>query len=151
MAELVKGAADLERMLAQLPAKVAKKTVRRAVRSGQKVVLAKTKENASNLVGGKMGALIAKKTKIKAPKRQKRGQYSLGTQVTNDPEFEHENKDGKRHWIPSAIEFGHGPNKEQIARPFMRNAADTAGDKAMNTAIKELGDGIEREAKLLAK
>jgi HK97 gp10 family phage protein len=151
MAELVEGAAELERMLAQIGGRVAKKIVRTSVRSGQKVILARVKSNAGTMVGGSMGGKIAKNTKIKAPKRQKRGQYLLATRVMSDPAFEHENKDGKRHWIPAAIEFGHGQKKEQIAIPFMRRAADSEENNATSIVIKELGKGIEREAKLLAK
>ena len=149
--ELVEGAKELERMLAQIGGKVAKKIVRQAVRKGQKPILAKAKSNASTLVGGSMGSKIAKNTKIKAPKRQKKGQYLLSTKVMSDPAFEHVNKDGTRHWIPAAIEFGHGAKKEQIAIPFLRKAADSEGEKATNIVIKELGEGVEREAKLLAK
>lgn len=151
MAELIEGAKELEKMLAQIGGKVAKKIVRQAVRQGQKPILASVKSNASTMVGGAMGAKIAKKSKIKVPKRQKRGQYMLSTQVISDPDFKHINKDGTRHWIPSAIEFGHGSSKEEAAVPFMRRAADSQGDNAMNITIKELGEGIEREAKLLAK
>lgn len=151
MAELVEGAKELERMLSQIGGKVSKKIVRQAVRKGLKPVLAAVKSNASTMVGGAMGAKIAKNTKIKAPKRQKRGQYLLATQVVSDPDFKHINKDGTRHWIPSAIEFGHGSSKEEAALPFMRKAADSQGDNAMNITIKELGSGIEIAAKQLAK
>lgn len=151
MAELVEGAKELERMLAQIGGKVAKKIVRQAVRRGQKPILARSKNNAQTLIGGAMGSKIAKLLKIKVPKRQKRGQYLLSVKLTEDPLFVHTSKDGKRHYIPAAIEFGHGPKKEQIAIPFLRKAADSEGSNAQNIVIKQLGEGIERQAKLLAK
>ena len=92
-----------------------------------------------------MGTLLAKHAKIIVFKHQRRG--SWGVQIgmkAGVPEFTEYSKLGKRNYIPSAIEFGHG-NARPI--PYIRNAWEKT--KATDVIImgKELKKGIEREAK----
>ncbi len=149
MAKLIEGAEAMERLLRELPNKMSKKIVRQGVRAGQKPILVRAKENARSNVGGRLGALIARRMKIKIPKRQKPGQYLLSVQVTNDPEFIHITKDGTRHWIPVNVEYGHGPDKDQVARPYLRPAGDSEQEKAIKITSAKIAEGIEREAKLI--
>ena len=60
----LEGAKQLEKKLKSLGTKVAKKVVRKAVRKAAKPQQQATKANARSMVGGEMGALIAKNTKI---------------------------------------------------------------------------------------
>ena len=137
------GAVEFENALKLLEKKVSKKIVRKAVRKGMKPVLKRAKSNAKTMVGGNMGDLIAANLKIRSPKKQKRGQFLLTTRVVEHEQFVHINQDGRRHFIPAAIEFGHGDNKEQIALPYMRNASDTMETKAVDEFKKEMKTGIE--------
>jgi len=131
--------------LKHLERKVAKQIVKTATRTAAKNTLKEVKANAKSLVGGEMGTLLAKHAKIIVFKHQRRG--SWGVQIgmkAGIPEFTEYSKIGKRNYIPSAIEFGHG-NARPI--PFIRSA--WAKTKAQDVRImgKELKKGIEREAK----
>lgn len=140
----IAGADAFEQALGLLPAKMSKKIVRKSVRAGQKPTLVRAKSNANSMVGGQMGALIAKKTKIKGPKRQKRGQYSLGVVVTADDAFFEISKAGDRNYIPAAIEYGHGQDKEKAAIPFMLQAGESQRPKSLIELRKELRIGIDK-------
>lgn len=140
----ISGASAFETMLGKLPKKMSKKIVRKSVRAAQKPVLAAAKSNAKTMVGGNMGSLIAKNIKIKAPKKQRRGQYQLGVKIVENEQFIAITKEGRRYYIPMAIEYGHGHNKERAAEPFMRNAANSNEKKAIKSLTKEIGNGIDQ-------
>ena len=131
----VTGAKEVERALASMTQKIARKTVRQGVRVSGKVTVEKTKQNANSLVGGQMGALIAKNVQIRAFKRQRRGQYGMSVRLkTGIDGFIHIAKRSKyptgRTYIPFVIEYGHD-NAAPI--PFMRNAADSTRDRVKTT------------------
>lgn len=141
----ITGLKELNDSLLKLESNVAKKIVRKAVREGTKVINKVAKQNLRSMVGGEMGNLIAKHYKINSPK-QRKGSYFLRNWV--DPKandlFVHINvSDGTRHYIPNAIEFGHG-NAAPI--PAIRNAYDSQKENARNVLKKELLAGIERES-----
>ncbi len=142
----LEGADILERKLKALEAKTAKKIVRKAVRAGAKPVLQAAKANAANMVGGTMGRLIKKNIKIRAFRKQRRGSFGVGIQTAPDvPEFIHINKgDGKRQYIPAAIEYGHD---NVPAIPFMRKAADEKLKGSAKIIGREIAAGIEATAK----
>jgi len=146
----------LDKQLLSLERKVAKKIVRTATREAAKVTLKKVKENAGSMVGGNMGALLAKFAKIIVFKHQRKGSY--GVQIgmkPNVPQFDYypvgassalttRKTTGKKSYIPAAIEYGHD-NARPI--PYIRSAFQSTKAKAVQVLGKELKEGIEREAR----
>lgn len=148
----LEGAKQLERKLLSLEKKVGKKIVRKAVRDSHKIMLSEAKSRAATIVGGAMGRLLASNLVLRATRRQRRGSYEMQVRTKSESEgapteFVHITKDGKQHYIPAAIEFGHGSNKEQAARPFMRQAADATRGQVLAKFIEQLRRGIEQAAK----
>jgi hypothetical protein len=143
--------------LARLETKVAKKIVKDATRGGAKNTLKKIKSNAKSMVGGNMGALLAKHAKIIVFKHQRRG--SWGVQIgmkSGVPEFDYwpigtssslssRKTTGKKSYIPAAIEYGHG-NATPI--PYIRAAWSATKSRAVKKMASELKQGIEREVKV---
>ena len=152
----LEGFDGLEKKLVSLEKKVAKKIVRTATREAAKVTLGKVKDNARSMVGGNMGGLLAKYSKVIVFKHQRKGSY--GVQIgmkPNVPEFDYwsvgsssslssRKTKGKKSYIPAALEYGHD-NARPI--PFIRSAFDATRMKAINKMGSELKKGIEREAK----
>jgi len=150
------GGKELERKLLELEKKVGKKIVRPAVRNAQKVLLVAIKQRLNFIAkGGGMAQKISKALTVRAQKKQKKGSYSINVQLKNDPAFIHYSKGassslttgkttGKRTYAPAAIEFGHGKNKEQAARPFMRPAADMLVRNRIEILRKEVAAGIAK-------
>ena len=156
------GGKELEAKLKELETKVSQKIVRQAVRKAQKHLLNATKTYLAVISrGGGMAQKIAKALQIKVPK-QETGGYQLDIWIRPNPEFVYyrrgshsvyktgrhgERFAGKtvgRSYIPAAIEYGHGKNKKQSARPFMRPAADTTVAARINILNKELRVGIAK-------
>jgi hypothetical protein len=145
----LEGGKELERKLKALETKVAKKVVRKAVRNALKPALAATKTNARSMVGGHMGGLIASNIVLRARKKQRRGSYAMDVRLKSESEgapaeFIHTTKKGERQNIPAAIEFGHGPGKEQVAIPFARSAADSTKAETLRIVTAEIKKGIEQ-------
>ena len=160
---------EMERKLLNLPAKVAKKVIRQALRVGAKVVEARAESTARVRVGGTMGSLIAQAIGIATKTKRRRGDYVLtvGPLARFNPQLVYYSKGtafdtttrkqvaGRRAYIPAAIEYGHvGPGKSKsgspkVARPipFMRSAYTSAGDSAIRRASVAMKEGIERVAK----
>ena len=141
----VQGDRELERKLLAMDRKVAKKTVRTAVRNGAKVTQKAIKENAKSIVGGKMGSMLSKNTVIRAFKKQRRGSFGVSAMLKPGvEEFV-----SKGNYIPNAIEFGHaapgdaGGTKVVAAMPFIRPAQDATKDKALRTIENEVARGIK--------
>jgi len=144
----LEGADALERKLTTLPAKVGKKIVRTAVRKAGNVILAAAKSKARQNVTGQMGGLIAKFLVLRNQKKQRKGSFGMSVFISEkgNPQFVHVTQTGVRHYIPSAIEYGHGRNKEQAARPFMRPAFLQNQHKAEKVLLTGLRIDIEAEA-----
>lgn len=129
----LQGADVLEKTLLRLERNVGKKIVRKAVRAGAKPVLAAIKSAANSMVGGTMGRLISKNLQTRGFKKQKRGQFGVGTRLKADiPEFVDVSADGSRQYIPAAIEFGHVDRGggQVPAIPFMRTSFDMTKHKS---------------------
>jgi len=149
----IEGAKELETKLLELERKMAKKIIRQGVRNAQKILIPAIKSNLSAISkGGGMSEMIAKALQIRAARKNPRGSYSVNVQIRNQPDFvyypkgsfsslETRKTQGKRSYIPAAIEYGHGQNKEQAARPFMRPAADSTE----RSRIKILSDWVRNE------
>jgi hypothetical protein len=150
------GGKELEAKLLSLERKVSKKIVRAGVRKAQKHLLNATKTYLMVISrGGGMAQKIAKALQVRAPRRQRRGSYSLNVQIRNDPDFVYyprgsssslttRKTSGHRSFIPAAIEYGHGRNKEQAARPFMRPASDATVGSRIKILNRELQIGIAK-------
>lgn len=110
-------------------AKITRKTTRETVKN---TVLPAAKRNAAGMVGGRMGALIAKALTVRAMVRMRKGHYGAKVLIKANPKFIHETADGRRSFIPKAIEYGHahpgrgGKNapKDVGPIPFLRKAFD---------------------------
>jgi HK97 gp10 family phage protein len=138
------GFAEFDAQLKNLELKVAKGIVRKATRAGAKNTLKQVKANAMAMVGGAMGALIARRAKVFVFKHQRRG--SWGVQIGMDPKeekFIHYSKNGKRSYIPSAIEYGHDDARPI---PFIRSAWDKTKKEDIHIMAKMFKTEIEKEA-----
>ena len=149
------GFEGLDKKLNNLEKKVGKKIVRTATREAAKVTLKQVKSNAGTMVGGKMGALLAKFAKVIVFKHQRRGSY--GVQIGMKPNVQqfdywpvgassnlsNRKSTGKKSYIPAAIEHGHG-NARPI--PYIRRAWESTKAKAVKVMGISLAEGIEREA-----
>ena len=141
----LKGFTELERKLAGLEPKIAKKVMKKSLREGAKIVQRKARINANSKVGGKMGELIAKFIKIRTwtrPRRFYKG-VSLEVSATGDDFFVDYGQRG-RNYIPAAIEYGHD-NVAPIS--FMRSAWDSTKRAVLIKTERELKTGIEEVAK----
>lgn len=143
----IDGLQQIETQLRTLPVKAQKTVVRKAVRIALKPMQTEARRKAVSVVGGETGSLLARHVVIAAPKRQRPGTYALHVQMRRGvPEFVHVTKDSKQHYLPTAIEFGHGSDKASAARPFLRPAAHGRQDQVRRDFMKEMGNGLLREA-----
>ena len=135
------GAKELEAALKALPKTVANKVVRKALRSGGKVILGAMKAKCPVETGALLKAL-----KVRAGRRR-RNSYTIVVGASS--------KDftGKQFYA-SFVEMGHlqgsrklGSNRKMIpAKPFMRPAYEQSKDTATTQTLDELKSGIEQAA-----
>jgi HK97 gp10 family phage protein len=138
------GFAEFDAKLKRLVPKVAKKIVRQATKAAAKNTLKRVKENAKSMIGGEMGDLIARNAKVFVFKHQRRG--SWGVQIGMDPRekrFIHISQSGRRSYIPSALEYGHGNAKPKA---YIRKAWAETKQQDVKIMASKLKEGIEREA-----
>ncbi len=154
LAVKIQNAKAVQNALDAFEKKVAKKIVRQGVRACWKPLLDRAKANARARVGGKMGALIARKLQLRAFRKQKRGQYGMYVRIRPGvDEFVHVSKSGKRAYIPAAIEYGHagphrggeGATKDVPAVPYMRPALDVTLPNALKIFQEHLEQAIREE------
>ena len=118
----------IERKLKNMEPKLAKKIVRSSLRKAAKPVLQAAKANCPYLSGD-----LKKSLKVRALKKRKHS-YAVGVSSSN-----------KKHWYKgdqfyaAFIEFG---TNKMPARPFLRSAYDTQGERARKILINELKAGI---------
>jgi len=146
----LKGGRELEAKLRELPAEVALRTGRLAVRKGAEVVRHAAQVNAVSMVGGETGEAIAEAIAVQTL-RNRRGlpvAARLGIDKKTNDRFVVVSADGRRNYIPSAIEYGHD---NAAAVPFMRNAWDSTKDIALQVLLSTLWDGLRREARKKAR
>ena len=121
----LEGGKELEAKLTALERKVGVKIARESVREAIKMILMPAKANALSMVGGKMGAIIARALQIRVGTyhgKRRRGQYYM--KIQHNPKyndvFVHESEGSltrpqgkrgyqlsRRTYIPAAIEYGH--------------------------------------------
>ena len=134
-----KGFRELESELLQLEKKISKNIVRKGLRKAQNELKSVIKSYLSAIPsrGSGMTKKIASALQLKVGKTNK-GSYAINVRIRPTPEFVHTSKEGRRTYIPSAIEYGHGKSKEQAARPFMRPAGDATEIKRMKILSEEI-------------
>ena len=132
----------------------ARQIARRETRQAQKeVMLPVVRSNATGMVGGRMGALIAKNLAVRAMTKMKRGSYGAKVVIKPTEAFVHE-ANGNRSYIPNAIEYGHAaPNdaggvKVTAPVPFKRAAYEAKRRPMAEKLAKEMVKAIERAAKI---
>ena len=152
MAIKIEGAAKLERTLKNLEPKLGRKVVRKALRSGAKVIQKRAVGNAARMVGGEKGGDIAESIVVKAMKRKR---HRYGVMAMIDPKASPMFRSGE-YYIPAAIEYGHAhpgrgggekPPKDVPAIPFFRSAFDTGKGRAGQAVKNELRKGIAKLGK----
>lgn len=155
------GLPELDRKFRRLPKRVQSKVLRKALDSGLQAELRQAKANALSMVGGPMGSLLEAALEIGKPKRNKKGEITRRTQFakssntifveqTKGPSLDSKtNKwaSSRRNYIPAAIEFGHGSDKEKAAIPFMRKAFETTKQTVIRATLLTLRAGVENEAR----
>ncbi len=149
MAELthIKGAAELEGVLKQLPDYIAKKVVRSALSAGAEVIREEAANNApigdrlhkdkkgNVLIPGTLKASV-RKWHLKPNETEHTAAMGIGLPK------------GSIAWYGRLLEFGW--SGDPAGHPWLRPAVDTKHGQAINVLGKKLGDGIERAAKKLA-
>lgn len=152
----IKGAREIEEMLKTLEAKVARRVVGKALRKGAAVVRRQQIQKAITVIGGAMGTNIAGSIVVKSLKQRQRQVYRVTSMISPSNEsLIYKNRNGKRYYIPTAIEYGHafpgrgGTGEKDVSPiPFMRPAMEESAANAANAVIEELRNGIYKEAKI---
>lgn len=149
-----KGAKEVSRMLKRLEKKDVSKIAKSNTRKAQKeVMIPAIRGNATDMVGGKMGALLAKNLTVRAMTRMQRGSYGHKVILKATDAFVYEAEDGTRSYIPSAIEYGHaapydaGGTKVAKAAPFQRDAYEKKRIILAERLRRDIISDIERAAK----
>jgi hypothetical protein len=146
-----KGLKNIQRKLARLETKEVAKIARTDTRKVQKdVMLPAVRENATGMVGGKMGAMLTKNLTVRAMTKMQRGSYGHKVIIKATDAFVHIAADGTRSYIPNAIEYGHaapydeGGSKVTRALPFQRDAYEKKRRPASEKLAREMVKDIER-------
>ena len=163
----IEGGKEIEKRLMSLERKVAQKIVKSAARTAFKPTLAVAKSNAGGIIGGRLGALIAKSLKIYTRSRRslRRGEWGLTIRDKPDtPGLIYYTKGsfsslatkkttGQRYHLPSAVEYGHafpgrggrrGAPKDVSPTRFLKPAFDSTKGRATQIVANEIRAGIAR-------
>ena len=147
MLMVIEGGDKVDRKLKAAGTTTGKAFVKRSLRETNKeVMLLAAKQSARDMVGGEMGKLIAKYLRARVFKKPRHGNaldvVDIGPRGNDD--FVVIGKDDTRHYIPFAIEFGHG---SVAAKPFFRNAWFASEAKAKRVLGKKLFAALLEEIK----
>jgi HK97 gp10 family phage protein len=144
----VTGLKEVEAALKTLPARVAKKVLRQAMRKGQKIVQAEVKALAPVRTGA-----TRKAVKVRAGKRKKdtvrinvqigKGDYKGATYYAAFPEYGTKGSGRKGKHGTEGAQTGRGG---QRAQHYMKRAFEAAGQRAADTTMEAIVAGIENEA-----
>jgi len=148
----------LMRKFDALETKVARAAIRKGVRAGRKTTLAVAKTNAAGLrkSGTGMSEKIRSALKLRVtPKSTLHRKDSYAMEVLIDPkitpEFLHVTKEGKKYYIPYAIEYGHaapgdGGSKDKfvLPKPFMIPAHEMTRNTSIYMASRVIADEIKK-------
>jgi hypothetical protein len=170
----IEGGQFVNQALIQLTAKIQRKIARGAVLEAAALIKQRIYENAHQMVKGEMGNLLGESMEVLRVKaRQNSIAAFVGPSATFNPIFAVDSKEGKRNYIPAAIEFGHitrGPSSDtgmERARkrlasaaagvgfvpaiPFMRTAFDSGAASAIEAMTDAVREGVETEAAAIGR
>jgi len=160
MAREFKNAAELERTLRQLPAKLQKRAVKSALRKGATVIKKAAQKNAKRFDDPKTPAKIWKEITVRAGRKRRNGDIVMRVGVKGGAKRYKNTKENRRkgrvggsyegpgnvyYW--RFLEFG--TSKIDPARPFMRPAMSEHWREAMDTVSKALEVAIAKQAEKL--
>jgi len=128
----LKGARELDRKLARLEKRTAKKVMRKALRAGGKVILAEAKRRAPKRTGA-----LAASLKVRAAKRSRRRRGVAVIVATAEGWFKGD------EFYGAFVELG---TEDMEAQPYVRPAYDAKKGQAVQVIMTEAGRGIEAEA-----
>lgn len=131
----------LQRSLKGLPARLAKKVLRQAIRKGAKVI----QQKANSLAPVDSG-MTRKAIKVRAGKRSRKPRIWINT-VVGEGDYKGDT------FYAAFLEYGHLSGKRGSdgrkavpARPFMRPAAEQSEAEVTRLVRAEIAAGVEREA-----
>jgi len=150
----VKGAAELVKLLNQLPARVAKNGLRNAVYAGAKVVRDEAKSRAPKAAEAMPnqpppGTLRRSVIMKHIPELSSLTRQTFFVTVRHGKKYRFQGKKGNLSqdaWYWRFIEFG---TRKMRARPFLRPALEAKRCEAVQAMKDRLSDRIELEAKAL--
>ena len=162
----IRGNKELMANLATLPQKMEKKVIGQAVRATQKIMVPVVQSNARSMLAASkypdsvdMSEMIANNIVIRAPKKQRRGLYTLMVMMKpkvgeflyypsgSSSSLSTKKTTGRRTYIPAAIEYGHMAGGTYVPPvPFMRSAAESTANNRMRMFTNLLRSGLLRNA-----
>ena len=159
----VTGDKELQRKLLQLSSKFGPKIVRKGLRAGAKIILARQKamapigkmQNRTRVKGtgaravshgSKQRGYMKRALVVRAGKKNRKGTFAVrtGFDTQRFPDLISKGKDGRKYFYPAAVEYGH---KNAQAHPFLRPAFDATKSHATRRILRLMARGIERVAK----
>lgn len=135
------GDKELERMFRDLPVKLQTKVVRQANTKAIRPILRSVKARVPVLTG-----VLKRGLKSRAMKRKRRNS-PIGRFLLLPLRADLGIKADDPYYYPAAVEYGHD---NVAAVRFLRDGFDAAEEEAFGILKKEIGAGVEREAKKLA-
>lgn len=152
MADLVTikltGAAELNKVIKQLPVELQKKVYMQALRKGANIVRDAAKERAPYGTDFEKRSYVKRKRNGSATTRfvKLRDEVRITVTTKTDISFALAVHVGSAYW-GMFQEYG---TSNMAARPWLRPAFDATADNALNTIGIEMGKGVERTATKLA-
>ena len=144
----IKGAKEISSLLKTIERKESAKIARKSTRESNKEIIAPAlKQSAVNMVGGRLGGLIANAVAVRAMTKMRRGNYGSKVILKDTDALVYHTKDGHRFYIPSAIEYGHAfpgrgrgknPPKDVAANPFARTVYEANAMRTIHTTTKKM-------------
>jgi len=144
----ISGGDTLLKYLGDLPKKVERKIVAKALREGAKAVHKAQQATARSMVGGDMGNLIARSLKVRAMKRSRTGprvRVMIDPKVTE--QLTHHAKQGRKQWyIPMVVEYGYTRGNTTVQPiPWARTGFENAVTQAQAKIENQIREGLNRE------
>jgi HK97 gp10 family phage protein len=135
----LQGAREVEQMLRNMPKKEAKSAVRKGMRRAAKTIQGTAKAYCPVATGRLQRAIKLRQG------RGRPGIYSM--QVRINPGKSRNDEGGA--WYAPFVEYGYiQGGKHHPGKHFMQAAGDVAGPPAAQQAVEEIGDEIEKAAKV---
>lgn len=141
---VITGIREIDRRLKRLEPAVQKKILRKAIRSGLKLVAEEVKARAPVDKGA-----LRKGIKVRACRRRKRGAIELEVRIAATDETKRTSKkSGKTVFYPAIVEYGRNDKLSGSVppNPFMRQAFEARGEAARQVTLAALLRGVEQES-----